>query len=76
MFRNIIRVGAVLLVVAVLVAGASQLYSSPGSGCPQPKGKCLCPQIVMPVICDGGCTYINSCYAACARARNCVPAPI
>jgi hypothetical protein len=35
--------------------------------------RCTCPQLYAPVICDNGKTYVNSCYASCAKAKNCVP---
>lgn len=39
----------------------------------QAKPPCRCPLIVAPVICDNGKVYVNSCFASCDRARNCVP---
>lgn len=36
-------------------------------------GRCLCPKIYAPVICDNGKVYPNQCVADCRNARNCVP---
>jgi hypothetical protein len=35
-------------------------------------GNCICPDIVAPVKCSNGVTYINSCRASCAHAKDCV----
>ncbi len=73
MSRRILRAATILLVLAAVVVGASQLLTATASGCP--TGYChgrVCPTIVAPVICDGGCVYVNGCYAACAGAKHCV----
>ena len=38
-------------------------------------GRCLCPKIYAPVVCDHGRTYANPCLAECHNAKNCVPDP-
>ncbi len=74
--RQFARIAVVMLAVTVLLAGAGQLFAGgPSSGCPTPKHACRCPDIVAPVTCDGGCTYVNGCVAGCAGAKNCVPNP-
>ena len=42
----------------------------------QAKGRCVCPQIYAPVVCDKGKTFPNQCVADCRRAKNCVPADL
>ena len=34
-------------------------------------GHCICPDIVAPVKCSNGVTYINGCRASCAGATGC-----
>jgi hypothetical protein len=65
----------VMVIAAGFAAGAGQLMAGKpgGGGCPTPRVNCLCPDIVDPVICDGGCTYTNQCRADCAKATHCVP---
>jgi hypothetical protein len=77
MTRRFWRACAVVFVFVVLLAGVSQLFTATAAGCP--TGYChgrVCPYIVAPVVCDGGCTYINGCFAACAGAKHCVPSPL
>ena len=54
------------LTVAVIL-GAFSLFTEARAG------RCICPMIYAPVLCDNGRTYSNSCVAACAGAHNCVP---
>jgi hypothetical protein len=62
-----------IILVAVVCCAGLVLAAKPGGGggCPQPRPNCVCPAIYDPVVCDGGCTYSNSCRASCAGARNC-----
>ncbi len=64
-----VRLLAGSALVAVLVMGIVAVVPPPVEARPP----CLCPDIVAPVICDNGVTYINQCRANCAHARNCVP---
>lgn len=54
--------------VAVLVVGVAALMPPPVEA-----GRCICPKLWAPVICDNGRTYANPCEAACRNAQNCVP---
>jgi hypothetical protein len=67
-------VSLVIVLVAIACCTGLVLAAKPGGGggCPQPRPNCVCPAIYDPVICDGGCSYSNSCRANCAGARNCV----
>ena len=38
------------------------------------RGRCICPLVYAPVVCDHGRTYSNQCFADCRNAKNCVPA--
>ena len=55
------RVAALVMGIAAVVPPVTEA-----------RPPCLCPDIVAPVICDNGQTYINSCVATCNHARNCV----
>lgn len=39
-----------------------------------PNPDAICPLIFDPVVCQGGETYSNSCFAAAACAKGCRPA--
>jgi hypothetical protein len=69
----------VIILVAVVCCAGLVLAAKPGGGggCPQPRPNCVCPAIYAPVVCDGGCTYSNSCrasFAAAACGTNSTPA--
>ncbi len=71
--RKTLAACVVVLAVFAVVVGVSQSFTATAAGCP--TGFChgrVCPTIVAPVICDGGCVYVNGCYAACAGAKHCV----
>lgn len=73
MRRRILIVTTVLLVVVAVAAATTQLMAGkPGGNCPKPKPSCSCPDLVAPVVCDGGCGYQNICIARCAGATNCI----
>jgi len=65
--KNLVRLLAGAGLLAVLVMGIVSLVP------PVEARACLCPDIVAPVLCDNGVTYINQCRANCAHAKNCVP---
>ena len=64
-----VRLLAGSALLAVLVIGIAAVVPPVTEARPP----CLCPDIVAPVICDNGVTYINQCRANCAHAKNCVP---
>ncbi len=73
---RLLKLGIVLALTAVVVAGVSQLTPVKAGSCPAPycHGR-KCPYIVAPVTCPDGCTYTNACFAGCAGEKNCVPSP-
>ncbi len=67
MIRRISRIAFAAAIAAAVVCGVSSLFTEAQAG------RCICPQLYAPVRCDNGKTYVNPCYASCARAKNCVP---
>lgn len=59
-----VRLSAFSLVALAVGALASSLSAGGGFEC---------PDVYDPVICSNGVVYPNACYAAKAKARNCVP---
>ena len=59
----------VLLVLGV-VGGALVVLGTPPV---EARGRCICPMVYAPVICDGGKVFSNQCFANCRNAKNCVP---
>lgn len=59
-----------LFVAAAVVLGSAALLSPTANA----KGRCICPKVYAPVVCDHGKTYPNQCVADCKHAKNCVPA--
>jgi hypothetical protein len=73
--RNAKKVSMMLLAlsVATVVVSATRALALPPI---QPIcGSRICPDNIAPVICPNGKEYINSCYAAQACQKNCVPDP-
>ena len=69
-----LRILTMLVLTAIIAAGASQLLGKPpggGGGCPSGRF-CLCADIYCPVTCNNGCKYPNPCVADCAGATGCV----
>jgi len=60
-----VRLSALSLVA--LAFGAFASSTSAGGGGFE------CPDVWAPVICSNGVVYSNGCYAAKAKAKNCVP---
>ena len=50
-----------------LAFGVSSLFTEAEAG------RCICPKLYGPVMCDNGKTYMNPCLAECHNAKNCVP---
>ena len=65
MLRRVLTGG---VLVAVVVLAVAALVAPPAEA-----GRCVCPKIYAPVICDNGHTYVNPCMAECRNAKNCVP---
>ena len=64
---------ACLIVFAVFAAIAGSVTLIAATSTPV-MAKCgICPLYCLPVTCDNGHTYCNSCLAACAGAHNCTP---
>lgn len=58
----------VLLAVAIVVVGMASLTNDA-----QARGRCICPAVYAPVLCDNGKIYSNQCVADCRGGKNCVP---
>ena len=65
--RKLIRASKLMFVAAALAVVGFGVSSA------QARRPCLCPDIVLPVICSNGHVYVNGCVAACAGATGCVP---
>jgi len=68
MRRSLSVLFAAIFLVAVL-AGVAAMMTTPVEA-----GRCICPKVYAPVVCDNGKTYPNQCVADCRNATNCVPA--
>jgi len=69
--RMLVAAGICLALVLGLFSVLSTVQAKkPGGG----GGRCVCPMVYAPVVCDDGKTYSNSCVAACRNATGCVPA--
>jgi hypothetical protein len=74
MSLKVFRVIAIVLVVAVVVVGTSQILAKkPGKKtCPEPASWCQCPWYEDTVYCQKPgkkspvCSYTNPCFARCA----------
>jgi hypothetical protein len=65
--RKLIQISKLMFVTGIIaVVGI-------GVSTAQARFPCLCPNIFLPVLCDGGKIYPNGCVAACAHATGCVP---
>jgi hypothetical protein len=65
--RKLIQASKLMFVAAVLGAAIFGVSTA------QARFPCLCPDIYLPVLCDGGKIFPNGCVAACAGATGCVP---
>jgi hypothetical protein len=65
--KKLIRFTVAAAFAFALVFGAASLFTEAEAA------RCICPQLYAPVRCDNGKTYVNPCYASCAKAKNCVP---
>ena len=68
--QNVRTIGMSAFMLAVITVGVVGVAASQSKAVVK---RCVCPQIVFPVKCSNGVTYINGCYAACAGATGCVP---
>jgi hypothetical protein len=59
------------VLLVVVAAGALAMLVTPAEA-----GRCICPKIYAPVLCDNGRVYPNQCVADCQHAKNCVPLPL
>ena len=69
---RIVRTVFGLGIAAALVVGASAFFTPIAEA----RGRCICPHVYAPVVCDNGKTYPNQCFANCRNGKNCVPADI
>ena len=67
MKRVFSRVVLAVALVATAAVGATTLISEAVAG------RCFCPLLWAPVVCDNGKTYPNIYCARCKNATNCVP---
>jgi len=51
--------------------GAMAAFATPTDAAP--TSFCVCTDVYAPVICDGGATFTNQCWANCFGATGCVP---
>ena len=67
-------VGSIVM-LAVLAAAVTLgvMALTAASSAPAEAGRCVCPKVYAPVVCDNGKTYPNQCVADCRNAENCVP---
>ncbi|HXV78183.1 MAG TPA: Kazal-type serine protease inhibitor [Candidatus Polarisedimenticolaceae bacterium] len=68
MLKRFVAAGFVAALLVSAAVGVMTLVSSPAEA-----GRCLCPKIYAPVVCDNGKTYANQCLADCRNAEGCVP---
>ena len=66
---GIALVGAVAM--AAIVFGSLTVFTEV-----EARGRCICPKVYAPVVCDNGKTYSNLCLANCKNATGCVPVPL
>ena len=67
--RKVRTIGMSAFMLAVMTVGVVGLSASQSRAVVR---RCLCPDIVAPVKCSNGVTYINGCFASCAGATGCV----
>lgn len=63
----------IVIVLAVFAALAGTVTLVAQTSTPAMAHCGVCPMYCLPVTCDNGHVYCNSCLAACAGAQNCVP---
>ena len=67
------RKHVVLLVLVVLVVVTVGIVALSTPEAQAKGGRCVCPQVYAPVICDKGKVFPNQCVADCRRSKNCEP---
>jgi hypothetical protein len=82
MLQRVIRIAAVVSVVAALSMGIVAVAKKPPkpgpipSACPSPERGCICYMLYAPVVCGpDDCWYSNDCFASCAgwTPSQCTP---
>jgi hypothetical protein len=73
--RKILNLSTLLCALVIVGAAAQIGVGAKPKPCSEPPPDCFCPLIFDPVVCNGGCTYSNPCFARCAGAHGCKPAP-
>jgi hypothetical protein len=69
--KKLSAIGLTAFTLFAAIAGGAALMTATATPA---VAKCgICPLYCIGVTCDNGKTYCNSCFAACAGAKNCVP---